>query len=144
MASVSLQIPGPCLNIKTMFPRYEDSHVKDKTSWDRVIFNMGILILVRQQLYIETAPRSLSDHGPKKSIMWRCYLWWSMPQLKFGASLSCLVLYSDDVNIISLLVPGPGPNFLNFYQFGVLHRWQFVTVESVAANDSTNHNCFSG
>ena len=23
--------PGPCLNINTVFPRYEDSHVKDKT-----------------------------------------------------------------------------------------------------------------
>ena len=23
--------PGPCLNIKTVFPRYGDSHVKDKT-----------------------------------------------------------------------------------------------------------------
>ena len=24
--------PGPCLNIKTVFPRYGDSHVKDKTA----------------------------------------------------------------------------------------------------------------
>ena len=24
-------VPGPCLNIKTVFPRYGDSHVKDKT-----------------------------------------------------------------------------------------------------------------
>ena len=27
----ALQIPGPRLNIKTIFPRYGDSHVKDKT-----------------------------------------------------------------------------------------------------------------
>ena len=27
----ALQIPGPCLNIKTVFPRYGDYHVKDKT-----------------------------------------------------------------------------------------------------------------
>ena len=36
--------PGPCLKIKTVFPRYGDSHVKD----------MGIPILVRRHLYIET------------------------------------------------------------------------------------------
>ena len=40
------------LNIRTMFPRYRDSHVKD------CIFNMGIAILVRQHVYIETAPLS--------------------------------------------------------------------------------------
>ena len=27
----SMEIPGPCLNIKTIFLRYGDSHVKDKT-----------------------------------------------------------------------------------------------------------------
>ena len=27
----SMEIPGPCLNIKTIFPRHGDSHVKDKT-----------------------------------------------------------------------------------------------------------------
>ena len=57
---------------KAVFPRYGDSHVKDKTvarpsylgretvlsrSRDRLIFNMGIPILVRRHLYIETAPR---------------------------------------------------------------------------------------
>ena len=44
------------LNIKTFFPRYGDSHVKDKTVMRRLIFNMGIPILVRRHLYIETAP----------------------------------------------------------------------------------------
>ena len=34
---------GPRFNIRTVFPRYGDSHVKDKTvSRDRLIFNMGI------------------------------------------------------------------------------------------------------
>ena len=42
---------GPYLNIKTVFPRSGDSHVKDKT-----VFNMGIPILVRRHLYIEMAP----------------------------------------------------------------------------------------
>ena len=50
---------GPCLNIKTVFPRYGDSMLKIRQSWDRLIFNMGISILVRQPLYIDTAPQSL-------------------------------------------------------------------------------------
>ena len=44
---------GPCLNIKTVFPRYGDSHVIDKT----LIINMGIPIPVRWHFYIEMAPR---------------------------------------------------------------------------------------
>ena len=43
-----------CLNIKAIFPRYRDSHVKDNT-----VFNMGIPMLVRQHLYIEMAPDDL-------------------------------------------------------------------------------------
>ena len=31
------QGPGPRLNIKTVFPRYGDSHVKDKTVGDTVL-----------------------------------------------------------------------------------------------------------
>ena len=49
---------GPCLNIKTVFPRYGDSMLKIRRSRDRLIFNMGIPILVRRHLYIETAPWS--------------------------------------------------------------------------------------
>ena len=44
------------LNIKTVFRRYRDSHVKDRWSWDCLIFNMGIPILIRRHLYIETVP----------------------------------------------------------------------------------------
>ena len=44
--------PGPRLNIKTVFPRYGESHVID------LMFNMGIPILVRRHLYIETTPRN--------------------------------------------------------------------------------------
>ena len=38
---VALTWPEPRLNIKTVFPGYGDSHVKDKTVGDRLIFNMG-------------------------------------------------------------------------------------------------------
>ena len=43
------KLAGPHLNIKTVFPRYGDSHVKDKT----------VSLLVTQYLYTETGPRSL-------------------------------------------------------------------------------------
>ena len=48
--------PGPPLNIKTVFPRYGDYHVENKSRWDRLIFNMGIPILVRWHLCIEATP----------------------------------------------------------------------------------------
>ena len=55
------QSTGPCLNIKTIFPRNGDSHVnlKIRWSWDHLIFNMGIPILVRRHLYIEMPPAPL-------------------------------------------------------------------------------------
>ena len=49
-------IPGPRLNIKTVFPRYGIHMLKIRRSRDRLIFNMGIPILVRRHLYIETVP----------------------------------------------------------------------------------------
>ena len=49
--------PGPCLNIKkTSFPSMEIPMIKIRRPWDRLIFNMGIHILVWRHLYIETAP----------------------------------------------------------------------------------------
>ena len=59
MTGVTLLGPwDPSQNIKTVFPRYGDSHVKDETvGWGRLTFNMGNAILVRRHLYTETAPR---------------------------------------------------------------------------------------
>ena len=48
--------PGSRLNIKTVFPRYGIPMLKIRRSRDRLIFNMGIPILVRRHLYIEMAP----------------------------------------------------------------------------------------
>ena len=42
-------------NIKTVFPGMRISMLKIRRSWDRLIFIMGIPILVRRHLYIETA-----------------------------------------------------------------------------------------
>ena len=49
--------PGPRLNIKTVFHKYGIPMKKMRRSRDRLIFNMGMHILVRRQLYIETTPR---------------------------------------------------------------------------------------
>ena len=46
---------SPC-NIKTIFPCMRISMLKIRLSWDHLIFIMGILILMRQHLYIKTTP----------------------------------------------------------------------------------------
>ena len=50
--------PGSRLNIKTVFPGMGIPMLKITRSRDRPIFNMGIPLLVRRHLYIETVPRS--------------------------------------------------------------------------------------
>ena len=50
------QLTGPRLNIKTVFLGMEMSVLKIRRSRDRLIFNMGILILLRRHLYIDAAP----------------------------------------------------------------------------------------
>ena len=52
-----LTLPGSRLNIKTVFPGYGIPKFKIRRSQDRLIFKMGINILVSRHLYIETAPR---------------------------------------------------------------------------------------
>ena len=49
---------GPHVNIKMVFPDMGISIIKIRRSWDRLIFIMGIHILVRQHLHIETGPWS--------------------------------------------------------------------------------------
>ena len=48
--------PGPHLNIKTIFPGMETIIIKIRWSWECLIFIMGIPILIRLHLYIETGP----------------------------------------------------------------------------------------
>ena len=55
--------PYRSINIKTVFPGIRVSIMKIKRSWDRLIFIMGISLLVRRHIYIETIPRWL---GSKK------------------------------------------------------------------------------
>ena len=65
--------PGPCLNIKTVFPMYGDSHVKDKTVGETVLsLTWEIPILVRRHLYIETAPWTLFQYKKKHIQLWDC------------------------------------------------------------------------
>ena len=53
---------GPRLDIKTVFPGMWFPMLKIRRSGDRLIFNMGILILVRRHLYIETRYLFLFNH----------------------------------------------------------------------------------
>ena len=47
---------GTLLNIKAVFLGVVIPMLKIRRSWDRLIFNMGISILVRRHFYIETVP----------------------------------------------------------------------------------------
>ena len=51
-----VRLSGPCLNIKTIFPGMGIPMLKIRQSWDRLIFNMGIPILVRWHLYLTRPP----------------------------------------------------------------------------------------
>ena len=62
--------PGPCLNIKTIFPRYGVPMLKIRRLWDRLIFNMGISILVRLNLYIETGVNCATKYPPTNSSLY--------------------------------------------------------------------------
>ena len=53
------QSSGPHLNIKMVFPGIWISILKIRQSWNRLIFIMGIPILLRWYLYIEMGPWSL-------------------------------------------------------------------------------------
>ena len=53
--------PRPRFNIKTIFPRHGIPMLKIRRSWGRLIFNMGIPILERWHLYIDTAPRVIEE-----------------------------------------------------------------------------------
>ena len=48
--------PGPRINIETVFPGMGFPMLKIRRSRNRLIFNMGIPMLVRRHLYIGTAP----------------------------------------------------------------------------------------
>ena len=62
--------PGPRLNIKTVFfPSMGISMLKIRRSRDCHIFNMGVPILVRRHLYIETAPRLALSVSAKFRIL---------------------------------------------------------------------------
>ena len=47
-------LAGPHFHIKTIFPCMGIPMLKRRRSWDRLNFNMGIPILVRRHLYMET------------------------------------------------------------------------------------------
>ena len=101
------------LNIKTVFPVYRDSHVKDKTvSRDRLIFNMRIPTLVRQHLYTE-APRPTQPPTPPPCCpLWRhCFMrsahiclhnnWGMLMALLNRPSFDILLLATEIRNVVT-------------------------------------------
>ena len=47
---------GPRLNIKTVFPMYGIPMLKIRRSQDRLIYKIGVPLLVRRHLYVDTPP----------------------------------------------------------------------------------------
>ena len=73
---VSLKYPGPHLNIKMSFLDMRIPVLKIRRSRDRLFFNMGIPMLVRRHLYIETARRSHSKFiWLIRTFKLCCHLW---------------------------------------------------------------------
>ena len=64
------------LNIKTVFPGMGITMLKIRRSQDRLIFNMGILMLVRWHHYIETAASS-------KPSNWLSQWWPNLPNMYY-------------------------------------------------------------
>ena len=61
--------PGPRLNIKTVFWGVGISIIKIRRALDSLIFTMGIPMLVRRHIYIETGPSLPSTNDGKTSIV---------------------------------------------------------------------------
>ena len=53
---------GPCFNMKRVFQCIGNLIIKIRRWWDRLIFMMGIPILARQDLCIETTPMLLNPY----------------------------------------------------------------------------------
>ena len=91
-------------NVKTVFPRYRIPVLKIRRSWDHLIFNLGITILVRWHLYIEPPPDFchwccvVSLIIPLPVSQWR--IWLVLPNFNTPPSQnrvhnSCYLVYSS-------------------------------------------------
>ena len=138
---------GPCLYIKTVFVRYGIPMLRIRRSEDRLIFNMGIPVLVRWHFYVETEP-SLRYHG--SNIYFFCGIYalaqgnaytfpWSLPlgrcyisSIPHGSKFSHSELYiankcscPESCNIYqqNIVTSSNGNNFPRFWPFvRVIHR----------------------
>ena len=81
-------VPGPLLNINTVFPDMKIPVLKIRRSRDPLVFNLGIPILVKRRLYIDMAP-------------------WLR-----GVKLLYLAKYKGNCYIKKFLNPKPSTNFL--------------------------------
>ena len=85
LALLVLNAPGPRLNIKRVFLGMGIPMLKIRWLWERLIFIMGIPILVRQRLYIEKVPRCfvatllpLYNSPWASTICYKEYIWFVM------------------------------------------------------------------
>ena len=69
---------GGWLQYKDYLSRNRDSHYKDMTPWDCIIFIMGIFILVRLYLYTEMAPRWLQKKTVTHQALVQLRIFWNM------------------------------------------------------------------
>ena len=103
---------------KDRFPGMGIRVLKIRRSWDRLIFDMAIIILVRRHLYIETAPWSrhrcctkaitlLGHNGGKLVIILQVsvhhtFPWWSLPEKVMA--WTCIFCITDPFIALSSLV----------------------------------------
>ena len=80
-------LSGPRLNIKTVFPRYGDYHVKNKTVVRPSYLNHGDPNTVKTSLYIEMAPRSSY-----------IYILWCPPLVRYYLHIDQPSAFSSELN----------------------------------------------
>ena len=106
----AVRYPGLRLNIKTVFARYGITMLKIRRSRDRLIFNMGIPILVRRHLYIDP-PGSEKDYFSMPVYMRRDMLTWKSLSSEYTRTdlyLSAKTPIRTNINSLVSLYWSPG------------------------------------
>ena len=90
--------PGPCFNIKTVFSGMGIPVLMIRRSLDHLIFNMGIPILLRRHLYIETTHwdlfynRTQLEHSIFVILQWQYCMWSKLGSSSVVRSIQAFVL----------------------------------------------------
>ena len=87
---------GSRLNIKIVFTGMVIPKLKIKWSWDRLIYNMGIPILLRRHLYIATTPWLLVNNESKDAMYMLVYA-------RFSHSVQFCVHNTTRIGLINVI-----------------------------------------